>query len=215
MSTSTSGTSHADLADRAGDDGAHALHHGAGQLPPDGGRGDDGQPDDEQPDAVAPLLGVEVAGAAPDRPGDRADRVGDAEPHRGHAAAERGEGPEDRPRPAADGARRRPARARGRALARGPLLAAGPCGRTPGSGARASASGPPRRLDRPDLDVLLLREPGGEDVRVAMTPNVCHRHSSHTDHTAVSALDRTADPAQERVAGKFSRGLLDPAGGRP
>ena len=52
-------------------------------------------------------------------------------------------------------------------------------GRTPGSGARTSV--PPDR-DRPDLDVLLLREPGGEDVRVAMAPNVCHRHSSHTDH---------------------------------
>ncbi len=46
---------------------------------------------------------------------------------------------------------------------------------------------PPDRRDRPEEDVLLLREPGGEDVRVAMTPNVCHRHSSHTDHRAVSA----------------------------
>ena len=57
----------------------------------------------------------------------------------------------------------------------------------------------PDELDRPALDVLLLREPGGEDVRVAMTPNVGHRHSSHTDHTAVSALDRTAiRPGRDR-----------------
>jgi hypothetical protein len=73
----------------------------------------------------------------------------------------------------------------------------------------------PDELDRPLLDVLLLREPGGEDVRVAMTPNVGHRHSSHTDHTAVSALDRTSHPPQEGIAGKFSRGLLDPEEGRP
>ena len=132
----------ADLADRPGDDRADALHHGAGELPPDGGRGDDGQPDDEQPDAVATLLGVEVAGASPDRAGERAQPVGDPEPHGRHAAAERGEGPEDRARPAPDGARCRPARARGRALARGALLLAG-C--TPGPGAGCASCGPSRR----------------------------------------------------------------------
>src|SRR3954447_13169010 len=31
--------------------------------------------------------------------------------------------------------------------------------------------------------LLLLREPGGEDVRVAMVTNLSHRHSSHTHHT--------------------------------
>ena len=71
----------------------------------------------------------------------------------------------------------------------------------------------PDELDRPALDVLLLREPGGEDVRVAMTPNVGHRHSSHTDHTAVSALDTHSHPPQKGIAGKFSRGLLDPEEG--
>jgi hypothetical protein len=37
------------------------------------------------------------------------------------------------------------------------------------------------------LDVLLLREPGGEDVRVAMVRNLGHRHSSHMDHTPLRA----------------------------
>jgi hypothetical protein len=32
-------------------------------------------------------------------------------------------------------------------------------------------------------DAALLREPGGEDVRVAMVRNLGQRHSSHTDHT--------------------------------
>jgi hypothetical protein len=45
----------------------------------------------------------------------------------------------------------------------------------------------PRLLEVLDFvlfeDVLLLREPGGEDVRVAMLRNLCHRHSRHTDHT--------------------------------
>jgi hypothetical protein len=33
------------------------------------------------------------------------------------------------------------------------------------------------------VDAALLREPGGEDVRVAMVRNLGQRHSSHTDHT--------------------------------
>jgi hypothetical protein len=32
-------------------------------------------------------------------------------------------------------------------------------------------------------DVLELREPGGEDVRVAMVINLSHSHTSHRDHT--------------------------------
>jgi hypothetical protein len=44
-----------------------------------------------------------------------------------------------------------------------------------------------RELDEP-LDVLLLREPGGEDVRVAMVRNLGHRHTSHTDHTPLTGL---------------------------
>jgi hypothetical protein len=35
----------------------------------------------------------------------------------------------------------------------------------------------------PDEDVLLLREPGGEDVRVAMVINVIHSPTSHRDHS--------------------------------
>ena len=34
----------------------------------------------------------------------------------------------------------------------------------------------------PVVDVLLLRDPGGEDVRVAMVPNVIDRHTCHRDH---------------------------------
>ena len=37
-------------------------------------------------------------------------------------------------------------------------------------------------------DAALLREPGGEDVRVAMVRNLGHCHSSHTDHTPHSLL---------------------------
>jgi hypothetical protein len=33
-----------------------------------------------------------------------------------------------------------------------------------------------------DEDVLLLRDPGGEDVRVAMVINLGHSHTSHRDH---------------------------------
>jgi hypothetical protein len=32
-------------------------------------------------------------------------------------------------------------------------------------------------------DVLLLRDPGGEDVRVAMLRRLCQSHTSHRDHT--------------------------------
>jgi len=43
---------------------------------------------------------------------------------------------------------------------------------------------PPRDLpDDRDEDVLLLRDPGGEDVRVAMVRRLGHGHTSHTDHT--------------------------------
>jgi len=38
-------------------------------------------------------------------------------------------------------------------------------------------------LDDRDVDVLLLREPVGEDVRVAMLARLGQRHSSHRDHT--------------------------------
>ncbi|GAA4723433.1 hypothetical protein GCM10023350_02130 [Nocardioides endophyticus] len=38
-------------------------------------------------------------------------------------------------------------------------------------------------------DVLLLRDPGGEDVRVAIVPTLRRSHSSHTDHRS-ACLDR-------------------------
>jgi hypothetical protein len=43
----------------------------------------------------------------------------------------------------------------------------------------------PRLLElvEPFEDVLLLREPGGEDVRVAMVTNLRQSHTRHTDHT--------------------------------
>ena len=41
-----------------------------------------------------------------------------------------------------------------------------------------------------DEDVLLLRDPGGEDVRVAMVRRLGHRHSSHTDHTMRVAVKK-------------------------
>jgi hypothetical protein len=37
-----------------------------------------------------------------------------------------------------------------------------------------------------DEDVLLLRDPGGEDVRVAMLTTLGVRHTSHTHHRSVS-----------------------------
>src|SRR5690348_2374593 len=37
-------------------------------------------------------------------------------------------------------------------------------------------------LRAPVVDVLLLRDPGGEDVRVAMVINVIDRHTCHRDH---------------------------------
>src|SRR4051812_43798263 len=53
-------------------------------------------------------------------------------------------------------------------------------------------------LARASEDVLLLREPGGEDVRVATPPTLCNRHSSHTHHRdACRAARRGARPAAE------------------
>jgi hypothetical protein len=42
---------------------------------------------------------------------------------------------------------------------------------------------PPRPLFDLDEDVLLLRDPGGEDVRVAMVTTLGRCHTSHTHHT--------------------------------
>ena len=51
------------------DDRVHAVPHPPGQPPPLPGRDDDGQPDEEQAEPVAPVRGVEVAGARADRAG--------------------------------------------------------------------------------------------------------------------------------------------------
>ena len=42
--------------------------------------------------------------------------------------------------------------------------------------------------------LLLLREPGGEDVRVAMVTNLSHRHSSHTHHTPEASARLSSRP---------------------
>jgi hypothetical protein len=46
----------------------------------------------------------------------------------------------------------------------------------------------------PDLGVLLLRDPGGEDVRVAMLDNVIHNPTRHRDHTERVAVGRDGTP---------------------
>ena len=144
----------------------------AGQLPPDGGRDDDGEAEQEQPDPVAAVLGLEVAGRPADPAGDRADGVGDAEP---------------------DAATPRPSAVKPRSTGPGPVRTARGAGRRLDAGLRdrffvvlrdrvVEACAPStREADREDA--ALLREPGGEDVRVAMVTNLGHCHSSHTDHT--------------------------------
>ncbi|GAB3195193.1 hypothetical protein GCM10027062_01570 [Nocardioides hungaricus] len=50
-----------------------------------------------------------------------------------------------------------------------------------------------RVLELRDVDVLLLRDPGGEDVRVAMVTTLRSRHSRHTHHRG--ACRTPPDPA--------------------
>jgi len=48
-----------------------------------------------------------------------------------------------------------------------------------------------------DEDVLLLRDPGGEDVRVAMLTTLGLGHTSHMDHTErVGSLELGLDPVR-------------------
>ncbi len=96
----------ADLADRAGDDVAHQLHHAAGHLEPHGRGHDDRDAEEEQAGAVATVVGVELASAAADAAGSGADRVGHAEPDRGDGAEERLTEPGDRAGTVADRAGR-------------------------------------------------------------------------------------------------------------
>ena len=125
----------ADLADRSGGDGPDDLHDAARELPPDGGRGDHGQAEHDQPDAVATVLGLEVAGGAPDAARGRPQTVGDRHPDGGDTVTQRAEGAEHRTGAVADGARSRPPAAGGCRAALGALAG------TPGSGARATPSG--------------------------------------------------------------------------
>ena len=83
------------------------------------------------------------------------------QPHRGQRPAERAGRAEDRSRPRAHGTGRGAA-GRGRGRARTSPESVGCCGWYSGIGC---SSRPEARLLR---DVLLLRDPGGEDVRVAM-----------------------------------------------
>jgi len=54
----------------------------------------------------------------------------------------------------------------------------------------------------PVVDVLLLRDPGGEDVRVAMVINVIDGHTCHREHTERVARGslRNPGPARSRDA---------------
>ena len=155
----------ADLADGAGGDRAREVHHATRQLPPDGRGGDRRQAEEEEPGTVATVLGVEVAGRLPDRPGDGAEGVGDAQPDGRDPASDRAEGPRDRPRTVAHGTGCRTRR----------RTALGRAGAAPSSSSIEGRSLLVLRdrvleaLDRLlEPDVLVLRDPGGEDVRVAM-----------------------------------------------
>ena len=52
----------------------------------------------------------------------------------------------------------------------------------------------------PDVDVLLLRDPGGEDVRVAMLDNVIDDPTSHRDHTERVAVGHVRRRRRSRRA---------------
>jgi hypothetical protein len=66
-----------------------------------------------------------------------------------------------------------------------------------------------------DEDVLLLREPGGEDVRVAMLINLGQSHTSHRDHRERVVGDPPRVPTRRTVCGRRAEvtknfpGLLD------
>ena len=62
----------------------------------------------------------------------------------------------------------------------------------------------PELLD-PVEDVLLLRDPGGEDVRVAMVINVIQSHTSHRDHS-----ERVGHRVETAADDQKSSGETDP-----
>ena len=185
---STSGTNHAEQADRAVDDRAGALPHPAGQPPPHRGGDDDGQGDEEEADPVAAVLRLELARGVADPAYGRADGVRDAEPEVRDGPGERQEEPRDRPSPAADGP--------GRGTLAGALLDAEP------ARLRVLAAGfrpvllpfaPDRAVEPPCPDlragVLLLRDAGGEDDGSPcwrIYPQDLTRHTRHTPQRIVS-----------------------------
>ena len=122
----------ADLADRAGHDGADELEQPARRTEPDRGGDHDRQAEEEEPSTVATVLGVEVAGGVPDTACGGADTVGDPQPDGGQPPEERVEEPRYRAGPVAHGSRRRPP-LRGRSALAVLLL------RTPGAVARAAS----------------------------------------------------------------------------
>ncbi len=61
-------------------------------------------------------------------------------------------------------------------------------------------------------DVLVLREPGGEDVRVAMVFNLSHSHTSHMDHRCVSPqhLESGAGTTKSKILAMPRSGVSRP-----
>ncbi len=50
-----------------------------------------------------------------------------------------------------------------------------------------------------EVDVLVLRDPGGEDVRVAMPPNLGDHHTRHRDHRMRVGRAPSAAPTVARA----------------
>ncbi|GAW49344.1 hypothetical protein PD653_2561 [Nocardioides sp. PD653] len=61
-----------------------------------------------------------------------------------------------------------------------------------------------------DEDVLLLRDPGGEDVRVAIVPTLRRRHSSHTHHRSACRGRVSGPEAGGRASGATEERRRDP-----
>ena len=159
----------ADLADAAGDRDADRAHDRTAELEPDRGGADDRQREHEEADTVAAVLGLEVAGAVADPAGDRADAVGDREPDGGDAPEDGVEEPGDRSPAGADraGCRAPVAGGRTRRLRRGARPASASASSSLDAVLLCFRVLRARVVEDRSEDPALLREPGGEDVRVA------------------------------------------------
>ena len=197
-STSSSGTNQPSLPTEPGDDGAGDLHdarRAAATRPRRRRRRRDRTGTARRRRAGARARGrgrcarccarsLRARGRSPARPAAR--RV-----------PERTEGARDRTAAVADGARRR-----------APALWAGAARVACAYSGIGSPSRPvfdelrdrlePDLLDREE-DVLLLRDPGGEDVRVAMVMNLGQSHTSHRDHTMRVARGDPSRPHRRRT----------------